>query len=942
MADFRPIPFWSWNDRLEPEELKRQIHWMHENGIGGFFMHARGGLKTPYLSKEWMECINLCCEEAKKLGMKAWAYDENGWPSGFAGGKLLDDLNNRDMYILKEEGEFDANADVSYLLDGEQLVRVTNGEAGKEYLNLYIKRSASTVDILNPDVVDQFLAITHCQYKEYLGEDFSKKLKGFFTDEPQYYRWNTPYTPMIAKYFENEYHEDIFDNLGLLFAEKEGYRTFRYRYWTAMQKLMLENFAKKIYDWCDEHEIQLTGHYIEEVTMGYQLMCCGGVMPFYEYEHIPGIDWLGRDTDNELSPRQLGSVARQLGKRQAITECFGCCGWDVTPAELRRVAGFQYANGANMVCHHLIPYSEHGQRKRDYPAHFAPSNPWVKEHFREFNDYLTRLGYLLGEGEEPVNVAMLHPIRSAYLDYKRDEEENGFCIRELEEKLQEACRIFSSRGIAYHFLDETLMEKHGFVEKNKIGCGNCSYDYLVLPNVLTMGKTTESFIRQFVLNGGKVLLLDEVPKYLEGEPYEYTYLESNCTLEEIEKVQPFKVENTDTELYYAYRMVQGTPFLFVQNASHTKSYTQTFHFTDDSQSLTVFDPITFNMEKQSLTVTLHEDESILLLPSGEQVMQEGDLEETKLVFKDADVEFDTNFLTVNVVRYSKDGVTYSEPMYKNELYQQLLKERYQGKLWLRYDFEIRVIPEKLSLIAEQEGIAECNVNGQKIQFTDRDEDEKSLWLADITDKVHTGANFYESVLEWYQSEATYYALFGEDVTESLKNCIAYDSEIEAIHLSGKFGVYSETGFIPHDNETVCASNFYIGQIPTRVSEPTMDGFPFFSGKLIVSQDIDLETENVLLKLPGRYLTAKVQVNGKKVEELFFERKVDISAYAIRGKNNIKVEFTIGNRNFKGPFHYDKPETFVGPMTFDECDLPKTVDGQLQYKFYRFYTDENKQ
>ena len=45
---YKSFPFWSWNDELEEEELVRQIDWMHESGIGGFFMHARGGLTTPY------------------------------------------------------------------------------------------------------------------------------------------------------------------------------------------------------------------------------------------------------------------------------------------------------------------------------------------------------------------------------------------------------------------------------------------------------------------------------------------------------------------------------------------------------------------------------------------------------------------------------------------------------------------------------------------------------------------------------------------------------------------------------------------------------------------------------------------------------------------------------------------------------------------------------
>ena len=41
IKEYRPIPFWSWNDRLMPEELKRQILWMAQEGFGGYFMHAQ-------------------------------------------------------------------------------------------------------------------------------------------------------------------------------------------------------------------------------------------------------------------------------------------------------------------------------------------------------------------------------------------------------------------------------------------------------------------------------------------------------------------------------------------------------------------------------------------------------------------------------------------------------------------------------------------------------------------------------------------------------------------------------------------------------------------------------------------------------------------------------------------------------------------------------------
>ena len=941
LNEYRPIPFWSWNDCLEPEALRRQIRWMNEMGFGGFFMHARGGLQIPYLSEEWMKCIEVCCDEAKKLGMEAWAYDENGWPSGFVGGKLLDDLELRDMYIQYRVGTWDKEADISYQLSGDTLVRIHNEEDTGECLNLYLCKSASSVDILNPKTVERFLQETHEKYKRYFGNAFSGNLSGFFTDEPQYYRWQTPYTPMVAKYFEEEYGEDIKENLGLLFVEKKGYRRFRYRYWLAMQKLMLESYAKGIYEWCENQGVRLTGHYVEEVSMGFQIMCCGGVMPFYEYEHVPGIDWLGQDTDNELSPRQLGSAARQLGKKQTLSETFGCCGWDVTPGELRRIAGFQYACGVNRVCHHLVPYSERGQRKRDYPTHFHPVNPWTDRCMKDFNDYIAKLGCLLGEGDEPVNVAMLHPIRSAYFDYKRGTDAYGgeFAVKEQDEKLREECRYLSSRGIAYHFLDETLLERHGFVEDDHIGCGECTYTYLILPSMQTMGAHTEKLLRRFIDAGGKVLLMDDKPGYLEGDPFDYSYLESNCTFQELEEAQPFRMKNVNTELYCTYRTYGKERFLFVQNASGTESYTQEFLFADDTRSFRSLDLTTMEWEKKRLTVTLPPNGVLLLFPSEEEAPSEEKKQEHELVFEQAKAEFTTNFLTIDTVRYSKDGKAYSEPLLCRTLFRRLLEERYEGPLWLSYDFHIEELPEELTLFAEKEQYTESSINGRPFVFTEPTKEEASLWRADVTNLVQTGWNSFETKTDWYQSEKTYYALFGENVTENLRNCIVYHSEIEAVYLAGHFGVYSVDGFTSYDAKTVCASRFTIGKAPKLISEPTVEGFPFFRGELTLRQKIQLPQKEILLKLPGHYLTAVVKVNGNDAGELLFDRQLDISSFAVEGENEVEVTFCLGNRNLLGPLHYSGPEGLITHEIFEKCDLLNEEDGTPKYRFYRFYPEK---
>ena len=33
--EYRPIPFWSWNEKLDVEETREQVRKMNEAGIGG-------------------------------------------------------------------------------------------------------------------------------------------------------------------------------------------------------------------------------------------------------------------------------------------------------------------------------------------------------------------------------------------------------------------------------------------------------------------------------------------------------------------------------------------------------------------------------------------------------------------------------------------------------------------------------------------------------------------------------------------------------------------------------------------------------------------------------------------------------------------------------------------------------------------------------------------
>lgn len=941
IKEYRSIPFWSWNGKLENKKLENQIGWMHEQGFGGYFMHARGGLSTEYLGDEWFQAVETCINTGDKLKMQSWAYDENGWPSGFVGGKLLEDISNRDMSLTYKIGKFDKDAFVSYLITAEKINKVDKEEKDGEYLNVYKYVNTSTVDILNPDVTDKFISLTHKEYKERLGEKFNS-LKGFFTDEPQYYRWGQPFTEMIAKAYKQTFNEDITEKLGLIFLKKEGYREFRYWYWKTMQELMLNNHSARVYDWCEKNGVKLTGHYVEENTLYYQLLACGGIMPFYEYLHIPGIDNLGRKVPNPIVGKQVSSVARQTGKKKVLTETFACCGWDVTPVQLKIIAEGQYVNGANLMCEHLLPYSEHGQRKRDYPAHFSAVNPWVKQDFKTFNDYFARLGYLLAESQDIVSVALFCPVRSIYFDYERYDFDAKNIVNE---SYCELAKKLADMNINFHIIDETLMKKYAKVVNDKLVVGNCSYDYIVFPEVVTLDKSTANLFDEYYANGGKMCFTGSIFSYLEGKEFNYLY-NSNISLKEIAEKQPYTVDKFDTEIHSTYRQINGKKFIYATNTSFDKKYI--IRYSGNFNGFIKLDLETLTEKTVDTEVELGVGESAILFLTNDNPIYK--LAKKEIISFDGPfniINSDDNFLLLDKLSYSFDGVNYSEPLRYMGVFNELLNLKHNGQVYLKYSFSVKEIPSQVQFLAEENRIISLQVNGQPVSFSARAKEEDKLLVADISSFLKLGENYAVLKIDFYESQHVYNVLFGENIDESLKNCLSYDTTIEPCFLKGDFGVYSDCEFKKGKEKNVyIGDNFYISKKKHTVDNLIKDGYPFFAGRIRLCKTFELENNNVLLELKGNYCLAyDLKINGVKIDKSYFSNVIDISHVARIGVNTIEITLCSSNRNLLGPHHLkDYEETFdVGPYSYELKGTwinGKSNKERENYSFVRFglFTD----
>ncbi len=393
-------PFWSWNDRLEDAELVRQIENMMQAGMGGFFMHSRTGLLTEYMSEEWMQRIRTCVRAARERGMLAWLYDEDRWPSGFAGGDVpAMHPSFRAKHMTWQRGEATDVAEGGVLavyscvedsgqLHDFRLLREGEEVSPDRTLIRFVWRydppspwynGGSYLDTLNPEAVAAFLRHTYDAYAREVGEEFGKAVPGIFTDEPHYGKFfqpnKLPFTERLPEEFEKTYGYPLVEALPALFFDTPDATAHRYRFHRLLTQMFVQSFGKQLYDWCEQHGIHLTGHYLLEDTFPEQIAAIGAAMPLYEYMQSPGIDHLGRRLPDALLARQVSSVARQMGRRRVLCETYGCSGWNISFAEQKWIADSLFVQGVTYMNQHLALYSMWGGENATSPPLSSISNP---------------------------------------------------------------------------------------------------------------------------------------------------------------------------------------------------------------------------------------------------------------------------------------------------------------------------------------------------------------------------------------------------------------------------------------------------------------------------------------------------------------------------------------------------------------------------------------
>lgn len=890
LSEYAPIPFWSWNNELDETELLNQIEDLKEAGMGGFIMHARIGLSTEYLGEKWFSCIGACLKKAKELGMRAWIYDENGWPSGFIGGKLLENESYRAKYLeYKTQTFYDKSAYCVFIKKDEKFIRINDFvDSERTYYCVYLLTSPSNTDILNPVVVDQFINGTHEKYYQRFSQSFGKELAGFFTDEPQYYRNATPYTKELEGVFLDKYNQDVKDGLIYLFvSSKQGY-SFRTNYFKELNNLYVTNYYKKIYDWCSAHNCKLTGHSVEETSLAGQMLGGASVMPTYEYEHIPAIDLLGGACAPEISIKQVGSVAAQLGKKQVLTETFGCSGYDITPLELCSIGEYQFFNGVSLLCHHLVPFSLAGQGKYDYPTIFSRQNNWWKQ-FRTFNEHFTRLGYIISNTREEYDVGVILPMRSVWLEHIWGETSQK--VNQIQKSFDDLLFLFRKQGVRYQIIDESLLLKHGFIDGSELVVGTCGYKTIIVPEMLSIAKSTLELLQN---HKGNLLVLKDI-EHVDGEKANCV-LSSNITIEQIINNRGLHFSCEDGLSFMTSRIGEFGEFIFIKNLSNTnKSLVSLVGAGNTYQEL--------NLETCELSciedeMVLNANDSKILIKSSFAKSDKKDYFEENVTNNFRITDITENYFVMDTASFSKDGITFSENKNLQEIFEILLYEDYKGLLYIKQKFFLKdLLPIKF--ICEKNRYKFLKVNGNDIRLIKNDFDIY-FKQADISKYVKLGENEIVYCIDYFQHDGVHFALFDPQATESLRNCLYYDTHIENTYLKGDFLVNADMTIEKKLKEPLISFDLY------------KKGYPFFKGVITLAGTYEYNgfEKRLLSLVDGRFLVAEISINGQEID-MVFDRVIDITKYLLKGSNNIIIKLRSSLRNLFGPHHSLASRDFEG-------------------------------
>jgi len=230
-----------------------------------------------------------------------------------------------------------------------------------------------------------------------------------------------------------------------------------------------------------------------------------------------------------------------------------------------------------------------GEAKRDYPASFNYHSPWYRE-YPYIEDHFARLNTVLTRGTPVVDIAVVHPIESAWLNWGPVASTKEK-IDQMDKKFADLIEWMIFSGFDFDYLSESTIPKlckNGVKSdggRAKLRAGKMAYSTVIVPALQTIRKSTLDILKEFKNAGGRIIFMGECPKFVDAEPSDAAkelYLECEripfekfaltCALNCEREIELRNSSGALTQnLIYQMRKDGNYKWLFICNAKHTQN-----------------------------------------------------------------------------------------------------------------------------------------------------------------------------------------------------------------------------------------------------------------------------------------------------------------------------------------------------------------------------------
>jgi len=947
--EYSSAPLWVWNDRLTEEQIAGTMRDLAGQKVKQVFVHPRPGLMTPYLSEEWFKLWKIALREAERLDMNVWIYDENSYPSGFAGGFVPDAMpESRGMGL--GFGEQDAPIKIDKdtvavfrpVADGYENITQA-AKAGQElapgkYLVASLHWAGTSpwyggkfyVNLLTPGVTEEFLAVTMGPYVRNIQEQFGKRVPGVFTDEPHLApAGGLPWSTDLPEVFSRRWGYDLIENLPSLVRPVGDFRRVRHNYLQVLLSLFIERWAKPYYEYCGKHGLEFTGHYWEHEWPN--CLMSPDNMAMYAWHQRPAIDNLMNQYSegvhgqfgNTRTVKELSSVANQLGLERTLCEAYGAGGWDLRFEDMKRIGDWLYVLGVNTLDEHLSYITIRGARKRDHPQSFSYHEPWWKS-YHVMADYFTRLSLIMSQGRQVNRILVIQPTTTAWM-YQGDPTQAAR-LGEVGNSFQRLIMDLEQAQVEYDLGCEDIIARHGSTDGPRFKVGQCTYDTVVLPPFTeNLNQRTMELLTVYLDAKGTVLCCGEAPGRTDGRMSRRGEgMVKSAGWKQIEASQipqalaaeakgGFAIERSQGDkglLFHHRRVVEDGEFLLLVNTSIEAP--STGKIASAAQSIEQWDLHTaevsaFPFEKTAAGVAA----SFELAPCGSRLLflskkarapEKQQSPKVNTIEAKGNLEIvplEGNVLTLDYVDVTAGGETKKGAYFYQASQFAFAKNGMPRNPW---DSSVQFKDELITKTFAPESGVEASY-----RFTIEDRVPEQLWIVIERPDLYTVACNGKPVSaqkgDWWldksfgRIEIAKAAQVGENTVTIQASPFSIYHELESAYLLGSFTLKAvESGFV------------VVGQ-----SKPAMalgswksQGYPFYAAGVSYrgTFDVPQPTGRYLVEM-GRWYgsVAEVLVNGKSAGHMVSRPwQCDITKSLQAGANTIEVRVIGTLKNTLGPHH----------------------------------------